>query len=240
MDATGGNTFPGTVLTDLDSDGRPELIVTVDGNDPYNKDRKSTIFWNRWGTFGEQEKTLLPKPLPFVDSHIDLHAASIDADGDGMLDLIVVGTQGSPFYAGWFVQLLMNQGDGTFIDETSSRLRPDEWFGGEVGEDTDLPWPQWVEVLDFNVDEMPDFAVHFEGGDYQWPRDQPLIWLNDGRGQFAALKAQDFVAPGDEWLFYEVRLIDVVNDEEVWRFSSIELMKTATRVQLHQAAGRPA
>ena len=224
MDANSGHVFPGTVLTDLDSDGLPELIVTGDASDPRNLTRNSTVFWNRSGTFGERDKTVLPTPAPFAGSHIDLDAASIDVDGDGLLDLLVVGTQGQPFYRGWFVQLLMNQGNGTFIDETSGRLRPDEWFGGKVGEHTRVPWAQWVDILDFNVDGAPDFAVTFTGGWGHWPQDQPLVWLNDGRGRFAALKAHDFVSPGDEWLFYDVLLIDDENDE--WRFTSIELMKT--------------
>lgn len=203
MDANTAHVFPGTVLADLDSDGLPELIVTADAGHPhpYHKNHNSTIFWNRSGAFSEAYKTVLPKPAPFVDSHIDLHAASIDADGDRLLDLIMVGTQGDPFYDGWFVQLLMNRDDGTFIDETSRRLRAAEWFGGSVGEETGAPWAQWVQVLDFNGDGVPDFAVApFPGGRGRLPQNLPLIWLNDGNGRFAALKVGDFVPPEDEWL----------------------------------------
>ena len=57
-----------------------------------------------------------------------------------------MGTQGRPFYDGWFVQLLMNRGDRRFVDETSRRLQPHERFGGIVGEGTGAPWAQWVEV----------------------------------------------------------------------------------------------
>ena len=202
MDANSAHVFPGTVLTDLDSDGLPELIVTADAGHPYphHKNHNSTIFWNRSGAFSETYKTVLPKPAPFVDSHIDLHAASIDVDGDGVQDLIVVGTQGDPFYDGWFVQLLMNRGDGTFIDETSSRLRAAQWFGGSAGEETGAPWARWVEVLDFNGDGVSDFAVApVSGGQERLPQNHPLIWLNDGSGRFAALKVRDFVPPEDEW-----------------------------------------
>ena len=188
--------FPGTVLTDLDDDGLPELIVTADANHPLNRNRNTAIFWNRSGAFSEHDKTLLPAPAPFVDSHIDLDAASIDADGDGMLDLLVVGTQGRPFYDGWFVQLLMNRGDREFIDETSGRLQPHEWFGGAVGARSGSPWAQWVRVLDFNGDGVSDFAVSASG---ELPQSQPLVWLNDGSGQFTALNVHDFVRPGEEW-----------------------------------------
>ena len=207
MDSRTGHLFPGTVLTDLDDDGRPELIVTADANDPLNRNRHSTVFWNRSGAFSERDKTVLPIAAPFVDSHIDLDAASIDADGDGRLDLLVVGTQGRPSYDGWFVQLLMNRGDRRFIDETSRRLQPHERFGGIVGEGIGAPWPQRVEVLDFDGDGAPDFAVQSGPGGGQLPQSQPLIWLNDGSGQFTALKVHDFVRPGEEWLLKGARLM---------------------------------
>ena len=209
MDSHTGHVFPGTVLTDLDDDGRPELIVTADANDPLNRNRHSTVFWNRSGAFSERDKTVLPIAAPFVDSHIDLDAASIDADGDGRLDLLVVGTQGRPFYDGWFVQLLMNRGDRRFIDETSRRLQPHERFGGIVGEGAGAAWAQRVEVLDFNGDGAADFAVQaIPGGErFQLPQSQPLIWLNDGSGQFTALNVHDFVRPGEEWLVTGARLM---------------------------------
>lgn len=206
MDIESGHFFPGTVLTDLNGDGLPELVVTAEATRPDIGNQNSTIFWNRSGTFSEQNKTVLPKPAPFVHSHIDLHAAGIDADGDGMRDLIVVGTQGDPFYRGWFVQLLMNRGGSTFIDETSSRFRPGEWFGGTVGGESDVPWAQRVRVLDFDGDGLPDVAVKFTGGPVPWPPGQPLVWLNDGRGRFTALEVEDFLSPGmEEWLFSSTR-----------------------------------
>ena len=48
----------------------------------------------------------------FAHGHIDLDAAAIDADGDGRLDLVIVGTQFDPFYDGWFVQLLRRTFEG--------------------------------------------------------------------------------------------------------------------------------
>lgn len=117
-----------------------------------------------------------------------------------MIDLVVAGTQEDPFYDGWFVQLLINRGDRTFIDETSSRLQPHERFGGRVGEETGAPWAQWVEVLDFDGDGVSDFAVKPHPAGRQLRQNQPLVWLNDGSGQFAALNVHDFVQPGEEYL----------------------------------------
>ena len=197
MDFNRGHVVTETLLADLDEDGLPELIAIGDGSREGNPG--SSVFWNHAGTYSEEDKTVLPTPAPFVDGYIGLDAVTIDADGDGSQDVIVVGTQENPSYDGWFVQLLMSRGERRFIDETSRRLQPHEWFGGSVGEASGAPWAQWVEVLDFNADGAPDFAVRAAPNSCQLPQTQPLIWLNDGAGQFDALNVHDFVQPGEEW-----------------------------------------
>ncbi|MCY4505366.1 MAG: hypothetical protein OXG35_00180, partial [Acidobacteria bacterium] len=110
-----------------------------------------------------------------------------------------------PFYDGWFVQPLMNRGDGRFADETSLRLQPHEQSSGNAGVATQAPWALWVNVLDFNGDGAADFVMTPTAGDLR--SNQPLIWLNDGSGRFSALKAHDFVRPGYEWLLLDTPLV---------------------------------
>lgn len=210
-----GVSFTGTMLADLDGDELPELIALGEGYRGYlGIEAVSFVFWNRSGAFSEQHKTPLPSPEVFAQhGHIDLDAAALDADGDGLLDLVIVGTQyGSfvggpldPFYDGWFVQLLMNRGDGTFADETSLRLQPHEQSSGNAGVATNAPWARWVDVVDFNGDGAADFVMDTTGDDLR--PNQPLIWLNDGSGRFSALKVHDLVRPGDEWLLFGARLV---------------------------------
>ena len=202
-----GLAITGTVLTDLDGDGLPELIALGEGYRGHlGIEAVSFVFWNRAGAFSEQHKTPLPSPEVFArHGHIDLDAAALDADGDGRLDLVVVGTQTNPFYDGWFVQLLMNRGDGTFADETALRLRPHEQSSGNAGVATGAPWAVWVDVLDFNGDGAADFVMTPAASDLR--PNQPLVWLNDGSGRFSALKAHDFVPPGYEWMLLGARLL---------------------------------
>ena len=166
----------------------------------------------RAGAFSERDRTTLPTAAPFAGSHIDLDAAALDADGDGLLDLVIVGTQRkNPFYDGWFVQLLMNRGDRTFADETSLRLQPHEQSSGNPGVATGAPWAERVDVVDFNGDGAPDFVMSPTPSagitaEYLRPN-QPLIWLNDGGGRFSALKVHDFVRPGYDWLLLGARLV---------------------------------
>ena len=203
-----GVTITGTVLADLDADGLPELIALGEGYEGYSLpydgfsgiEAVSFVFWNRAGAFSEHHKTPLPSPEVFArHGHIDLDATALDADGDGLLDLVIIGTQLDPFYDGWFVQLLMNRGDGTFADETSLRLQPHEQSSGNAGVVTNAPTVLWVDVLDFNGDGAADFAITPFSGPF--PPNQPLIWLNDGSGRFSALKVHDFIHPAfhHEW-----------------------------------------
>ncbi len=116
----------------------------------------------------------------------------------------------NPFYDGWFVQLLMNRGDGTFADETALRLQPHEQSSGNAGVATGAPWVVWVDILDFNGDGAADFRMTPTGAG-ELPPNQPLIWLNDGSGGFSALKVHDFVRPGYEWLLFGARLVRTRN-----------------------------
>ena len=110
---------------------------------------------------------------------------------------MIVGTQGKPFYDGWFVQILINHGNHVFTDATSQFLSPQDAMGGQAGVATGTIWPTWVTVLDFNHDGLPDFSVEYSGGSLT--QSTPLIWINDGTGHFHTLKVSDFVAPGNEW-----------------------------------------
>ena len=207
----GGHAITGTVLTDLDGDGLPELIAVGEGPRRHGGPG-SFVFWNRAGAFSEEDKTPLPTPAPFGHSYIALASAALDADGDGLLDLVIVGTQRKdPFYDGWFVQLLMNQGDRTFVDETALRLQPHEQSSGNAGVATGAPWAERVEIVDFNGDGAADFVMSPTpsagiAAEYLRPN-QPLIWLNDGSGRFSALKVHDFVRPGYDWLLLGARLV---------------------------------
>jgi hypothetical protein len=211
LELKSGHQFPGATIADLDGDGFPELIITADDSESFNKIKQTTIYWNHAGKFSDTDKTLLPSNAMFAGSHIDLDAQAIDINGDGRMDIVLVGTQGKPFYDGWFVQILINQGNHTFFDETATRLSPGAMSGGTIGTETSTPWAPWVRFIDFNGDGFMDFTLDVTTAGYIVSQSQPLVWVNDGTGHFTTLNVGDFVSPGSEWMLGNTHLMATQN-----------------------------
>ncbi|GLI92158.1 FG-GAP-like repeat-containing protein [Methylocystis echinoides] len=207
LDFDSGHMFPASTLADLNNDGYPDLIIGADASASYNRTTKTAVLWNRNGQFSQTDMTLVPAPASFP-THIDLDMQPIDIDGDGFRDLIVTGTQGQPFYDGWFVQLLQNSGGHGFVDVTAALLAPTDARGGTPGQATGTPWGMWINVGDYNRDGFQDFSIEYAG---QLTQATPLIWLNDGTGHFHTIKVSDLVAPGEEWRLGGAHLAPTTN-----------------------------
>jgi hypothetical protein len=196
LDFTSAHHFPGATLTDLNGDGLPELLITADAGGSYDQLRQSVILWNQKGSFSENAMTRLPAPAGLA-SPITLDIQKLDFNYDGRPDMVVVGTNGAPYYDGAFVQLLQNDGKGGYIDVTATSMAASDAMTAAANTTTGAPWARWVQVLDFNNDGVLDFAVEYNAN--QFKQSTPLVWLNDGAGHFTTLKVSDFVAPGEEW-----------------------------------------
>jgi hypothetical protein len=191
--ANAGASLQGATLADLSGDGLPELIV---GGRAKSNLPTGTIFWNHGGLFLQTDTTSLPDPGIFPSTRWDIDVQRIDIDQDGLPDLVLAGTQGD--YTGWYVQVLLNRGGRTFVDETAQRL-PMGQFSGDGSAGHISPWS--VKVLDFNRDGAPDFFVQFLSGPFgKLPASWPILWINDGTGHFSTLKVGDFVASGREFV----------------------------------------
>lgn len=187
LDATAPFHFPGATFVDLNGDDLPELIATSDAGAPFDKLRSSVVLWNQGGRFDNAHKTFLPDNIHFPNA-IVLDAAGFDVNLDGRRDLIVTGTQSQPYYDGWFVQVLLQQADGSFADATGSVMQAAERFGGTPGTGTGTPWGMWVKPLDINYDGFMDFSIEYGG---LASASTPLVWINDGTGHFSTLRASD-------------------------------------------------
>ena len=166
-------------FTDVDNDGDQDLILGDTGDDisnPHSRRDSVVLLNDGTGVF-----TLLPDAIPpkaFSDFDICHDIQPVDLNSDGYVDLLVVyeRTNVQPSY----IQVLVNNQDGTFRDETESRLAR---FDRQV-------WIHGLELRDLDRDGDQDLLA--------WPWDDqdpdPMLFLNDGHGHFS-LKAHDFGCP---------------------------------------------
>jgi hypothetical protein len=197
--ASGGAVhFAGAAFSDLDKDGWPDLVVTADATGSFDKFRQTTIFWNEGGRFDGTNVTRLTEPSG-LSAHTDLDASFADFDGDGRMDIVLIGTNGNPSYDAGYVQVFRGLGQRQFLDVTAQVLPADGQLAAVDGVRTGRPWPIWVRVGDFNGDLAPDFWVEVTAAS---PRqDTPIVWINDGKGNFSVIKTAFFVEAGQEWQF---------------------------------------
>lgn len=190
--------FAGAAFGDLDDDGWPDLVITADATASFDKFRATTIFWNQGGRFDGTRVTRLAEPAG-LPSRTDLDAGFADFDGDGRLDIVLIGTNTHPYYDAGFVQVFRGLGQRRFEDVSAQVLPANGDIGAMDGIQTGRPWPKWVRVGDFNGDMAPDFWVEYNGSPIT--QDQPVVWINDGTGHFSVLTVAYFAEPGQEFQF---------------------------------------
>jgi hypothetical protein len=157
------NKYTASLFVDVNNDGFPDLFL---GADDFT--RESVVLLNdRTGHFTLLLNAMPPKPIAPNDIAIDIKAADINADS--YLDLFIVYTKGTPSYIGWYIQVLINKGDGTFSDETSG------WLSQSI---EDGPWMRWIDLIDLNLDGNLDIVGHTISGDII------PVFVNEGNGVF--------------------------------------------------------
>ena len=117
--------------------------------------------------------SVLPNALPprlFSDG-ITTDLKSIKLGPSGKSDLLFAFTHSSPFYEGRAIQVLINNGDGTFHDESAQRLGLQEDTGN---------WINYLRLADTNGDCSLDIFPAFNG----ITATKSATILNDGTGHF--------------------------------------------------------
>jgi FG-GAP-like repeat len=196
--ASGHERYTRSSLLDVNGDGKLDLVLLAEDHNSY-----STVLRNDGGGYFSELANALP-PKPFGTDAIGIAIQPVNLNGDGKPDLMLGYTKGNPFYVGRWIQLVVNNGDGTFHDETATRLPQ---------ADNNRAWPYELVQGDLNSDGAVDFAVDI-GSSFCAPycpgdRDTSApFFLNDGNGAFAPLPPAAFLTPPSG----QLRLIDVNRD----------------------------
>jgi hypothetical protein len=164
------------LFMDVNGDNAPDLVL---GGDTGTDSR--VLLNDGHGHFSHGP------PLPPKHFDITISFAAVEVNRDGRPDLLVGSTQQSPFYGGSFVQVLVNNGDGTFRDESAKRLPQQPTTQG---------WPYALRVADVNKDGRPDFGVALNGPNGELG----LLYMNDGSGVFNRVQ---FQAANSFWAFVD-------------------------------------
>lgn len=159
------NGYTTSEIIDLDGDGRDEVILGGETHDIRNPTGESHLLhWNGAGFDVD--------PLPTVENRTNLDTDVIDINGDGRLDIVFLQTH--PWYVGTFIQVLIQQADGSFSDQTESvfssgTLSDDHWSGGiefaDLDGDGDLDMAMTVQHEHARVYLQNSFGV-FEQLDF--------------------------------------------------------------------------
>jgi hypothetical protein len=163
-------------LIDVNKDGYPDAILGT----WTNNSKPSEVYLNKNGTFSNSVPVALPKIGLFKETVLQI--SPIDLNGDDLPDLLVSATNGgdsatetAQFYTVAYIQLLINKGNGAFVDETSQRLPQSK------AENPFMNWYKYVFATDFNHDGSSDIVAIGSGNI------GVTIFKNDGKGSFSKI-----------------------------------------------------
>ena len=140
-------------------------------------------------------------PASVVPKEIILDAKEIDINKDGLPDLMLSITHGGgsasshdeAYYNTAYIQLLINQGNGQFKDETALRLPSD------LANQLKKSWYMSLDAVDFNHDGYVDIMAHGANN-----KSVSIVLMNQGNGQFKETWSSEVGTP--------TTLADVNND----------------------------
>ena len=146
-------------LVDIDNDGDLDLLLTGSDMDKFKPEGEIplpviSIFHNDGnGYFQRAEAGLVPSEDPVGEGWNTSIMQAVDVDGDGWQDIFVT-LQGPNLETG-NVQLLMNNGDGSFRDASENMLLESPW-----SPETEGGYVLRFYALDFNGDNWPDLFTY--------------------------------------------------------------------------------
>ena len=166
------NMLNDAMLIDFNNDGFDDLYAGFKGS------AKSFIIINDNGKFTEDNKIFIPTSVYGVDDQVPLVTYPADFDHDGDMDIALNISRVEPYYGGYYIQILLNDGEGNLSDVTN--LIPENSLQDAYGSRQD--WVKSFQLIDVNNDNHIDIAGSRSSGSIS--KGEPIFYLNDGEGKF--------------------------------------------------------
>ena len=173
-----------SLVVDLNNDNYDDLVFWNFDNRQHWSDANEgyILLSNETPNIEDWQKVILPTG-PFGENHNKYnHAASGDFNNDGYMDIVVAVTRDDPYYEGAYIQVLINDGSGELIDETSSRFSNQPRKDSHHGEGN-------IYIRDMNNDNFLDI-IH-STRDYSSGYHGAHVAINDGYGNFSSITNAD-------------------------------------------------
>lgn len=157
-----------SALIDLNLDGQKDLILGA-----WLPDQLSRLYFgDKSSAF--KNSTYSELPPSGVNKEIVQQIHAIDLNGDDLPDLAISTTNGDvgSSYRVSYIQLLVNKGNGKFVDETQLRLPQ------STSPSVDNAWYKFLVITDLDRDGKSDIVALSEG------TAGLKAYMNDGSGKF--------------------------------------------------------
>jgi hypothetical protein len=158
------------LAVDVDRDGAVDLVLGASQGVP-----NAVLRNDGTGHFSFLAGAMPPKPFGETDPKLVYDVQTLDLDGDGFPDLLLAYTSANPADRRRWIQALVNNGDGTFRDETAARLPPQSR--------AERAAPYDIVVVDADGDGALDILVRVAGPLVD--AEPPPFYRNTGGGVFA-------------------------------------------------------
>jgi hypothetical protein len=156
-------------FADVNNDSFSDLILGDFGDDLEGGYDSYVLVNDGKGYFSILPDAIPAKPFSQTDQVLDIQASDINSDG--FQDLFLVFT--TKDYSSRYIQVLINNQDGTFIDESPERLPQGN---------TRSSWIKFIDLIDLNKDNALDITAYLVGSK------EPLFYLNNGDGFYHPIK----------------------------------------------------
>lgn len=157
-----------SALYDIDGDGYLDLVIAGHDIDQYHtaeKGQKPTILWGNYtGKYSTSRMTILPVVANYGVSNA---ISFLDYDQDGKPDILFGktgdgGSGGQPFYQGYYLQLLKNNGGRNFTD-VSTAIQNNSTTSGS--------WVVWFLAHDVDGDGDTDITSADQWYNLKWKKE---------------------------------------------------------------------